>query len=50
METNPACVMVYLRGRELDNIKLKTNCSFSIRELLMYYKRYREMVVGMEKS
>ncbi|MFM7854510.1 MAG: hypothetical protein ACKO96_21945, partial [Flammeovirgaceae bacterium] len=44
----PASIEMHLRGKEVDTIKLKTTSSFSIREIIMYYKQYNEMIRKME--
>jgi hypothetical protein len=46
----PAAIEVRLRGREVETLKLKTTCSYSIRELLLYYKHYNQMIRKMEED
>ena len=48
MVAHPAAIEINLRGREVDKLKLKTPCSYSIRELILYYKKYNEMIRKMD--
>ena len=41
---------MHLRAKEVDSVKLKTTCSYSIRELIMYYKHYNQMIRHMEED
>jgi hypothetical protein len=34
----------------VETLKLKTTCSYSIRELLLYYKHYNQMIRKMEED
>lgn len=46
----PAAIEIRLRRKQVDLLKLKTTCSFSIRELILYYKHYNEMIRKMEQD
>ena len=48
MVAHPAAIEINLRGREVDKLKLKTPSSYSIRELILYYKKYNEMIRKMD--
>ncbi len=50
MVAYPAAIELRLRAKEVDYIKLKTTCSYSIRELILYYKQYNEMIRKMEED
>jgi len=50
MVSYPASIEIYLRGKEVDSIKLKTTSSFSIRQIILYYKQYNEMIRKMEEN
>jgi hypothetical protein len=43
-------ILLYLREREIDYLKLKTINSFSIWELLLYYKNYNDIIKRMEED
>lgn len=47
MVAYPAAIIMKLRGKEVDALKLKTTCSYSMRELILYYKQYNEMIQKM---
>ena len=48
--TYPDAIRIYFRSQAVDYLKLKTTSSYSIRELLMYYKRYNEIVEKIEED
>ena len=50
MVSYPASIEIYLRGKEVDSIKLKTTSSYSIREIILYYKQYNEMIRKMDEN
>jgi hypothetical protein len=50
IEPYPSSILLYLREREIDYLKLKTTNSFSIRELLLYYKNYNDIIKRMEED
>lgn len=50
MVAYPAAIEIHLRGKEVESLRLKTTCSYSIRELLLYYKHYNEMIAKMQQD
>ena len=50
MVAHPAAIEINLRGKEVDVLKLKTPSSYSIRELILYYKKYNEMIRRMDED
>jgi len=50
MVAYPAAIEIQLRGKEVESLNLKTTCSYSIREVLLYYKQYNEMILKMEED
>lgn len=44
IETYPSSIFLHLRDREIDFLKLKTTNSYSIREMLLYYKNYNDIM------
>lgn len=50
IEPYPASILLHLRGCQVDSIKLKTTNSYSIRELLLYYKNYNQLLAKMEED
>lgn len=43
-EPYPSSIILHIRRREVDFIKLKTTSSYNIREMLLYFKMYGEMM------
>jgi hypothetical protein len=47
IQTYPASILLYLRDSEIDFLKLKTTNSYTIREMLLYYKNYNDILNKM---